>query len=290
MKVIGTGLTGLVGSRIVELLSPDYEFEHISLDHGIDITNFSLLDQFFSASSADWVFHFAAYTDVDKAEKERHLKQDSLAWRVNVTATDNIAGLCRKYNKKLLYISTDFVFSGDKDSYSENDIPNPQGWYAITKYQGELSVGKLNDSLILRIAFPYKAHNSLKLDFVHKIVDFIKSGKTVFSPTDQLIVPTFIDDLALSINKLIQNQAAGIYHVVGSQAISPYQASILIARAYHLNEALVQKTSYYQFYKNRAPRPLHAVLKNDKITGYGVNLTPFKIGLSKISQMDQEVI
>lgn len=87
MNVIGTGLSGLVGSRIIELLSDHIRFESLGLENGIDITNHKSVFDVLTKSTADWVFHLAAYTDVQKAEKEREKGKESVAWQVNVEAT-----------------------------------------------------------------------------------------------------------------------------------------------------------------------------------------------------------
>src|SRR3990172_3326247 len=92
MKILGTGLSGLIGSRIVELLSPQgYQFEDLSKETGVDITDHRIISQRLERSDAPWVFHLAAVTDVQGAENERLLGQSGPAWRVNVAATENIA-------------------------------------------------------------------------------------------------------------------------------------------------------------------------------------------------------
>lgn len=284
MKILGTGLSGLVGSRIIELLSDHHSFENLSLDTGIDITKKDLVDTYIDRSDAPWVFHFAAITDVDGAEKEKELKEKSEAWVVNVLATEYIVEACKRTQKNLLYISTDFVFDGTREQYSEDDNPNPQSWYAITKYEGEKRVMALGSSaLIIRIAFPYRVQFVGKKDFVSSIRNTLESGQKLLSPTDQLFTPTFIDDIAWAIDRLIQNNASGIFHVVGSQALSPFDAGQKIAKAFGLNVNLVKPTTFSQYYQGRAPRPFRAALKNDKITKFGVGMSTFDEGLATIA-------
>ena len=99
MKIIGTGLSGLVGSRIVELLSDEHQFINFSLDSGIDITNLSLLKEKFSENKeAGAVLHLAAFTDVNAAWKQNNDK-NGICYKVNVLGTKNIARLCQ-LNKK----------------------------------------------------------------------------------------------------------------------------------------------------------------------------------------------
>ncbi len=283
MNILGTGLSGLVGSRVVELLKDSYIFTNLSLETGVDITKKDIVDSYIQASDAPWVFHFAAKTDVDGAETERSLGKDSSTWIVNVSATEYIVDACRKTGKNLLYVSTDFVFDGTKDFYTEEDVPNPQGWYATTKYEGEKRVQTLGEhGLIIRLAFPYRAHFTGKKDFVNSIRDKLVSGQELLSPTDQIFTPTLIDDIAVAIDTLVKRNANGVVHVVGSQSLSPYEAAQKIAEVFGLNSGLIKPTTFQIYYQGRAPRPFHAVLKNDKITKFGVHMSTFDEGLAKI--------
>lgn len=280
MKIIGTGLSGLVGSRVVELLEPEFQFEDLSLETGFDITHKDAVMDRISQSHASWVFHFAAITDLESAEKERQFGSKSQTWRVNVEGTRNVAEAAMASGKHVLYLSTDFVFDGNAGPYTEESQPNPQSWYAITKYEGEKLVAGLTDAgLILRIAFPYKAVSAGRPDFVHRIMKEFRAGERIEAPSDQLFTPTYIDDVASVIQVLVSNEASGVYHAVGSEAISPYDAAILIAKTHHLDQSKIAPTTWVSYYKNRAPRPFHAVLKNDKIELLGLQTIPFSEGV-----------
>jgi dTDP-4-dehydrorhamnose reductase len=135
MKILGTGLTGLVGSRVVELLKDKYEFENLSRSSGVDITDKNQVLEKIKGSNAQVVLHLAAKTNVDGCELDKPLKEKGEAWKINVEGVRNVAEACSQTNKKLIYISTDFVFDGTKDAYSEEDIANPVNWYAQTKYE-----------------------------------------------------------------------------------------------------------------------------------------------------------
>ena len=165
MKILGTGLSGLVGTRVTELLADKYEFEDLSLDTGVDITDKDLVDKAFVKSDASIVLHMAALTDVDVCEREaqsakrKTQNKSGICWRTNVLGTRNIAELANRYEKKLIYISTDFIFDGENSSYSEQSRPNPINWYGQTKYEAEKIVQESNNKvLIARLAFPYRAH------------------------------------------------------------------------------------------------------------------------------------
>lgn len=283
MNIIGTGLSGLVGSRIVKLLQPEFQFENLSLETGIDITKRDVVEEKLSVSPAPWVFHFAAVTDVDACEKERQKGESSLTWRVNVDGTQHIVDAAARSGKHVLFLSTDFVFDGNADSYSEESTPDPQSWYARTKYEGEKRVALLGDAgLILRIAFPYQAKRIIRPDFVHRIIGQLRTGERIVAPTDQLFTPTYIDDVARVIRELINRDSSGIYHAVGSQALSAYDASLLIAKTHHLDESKIAPTTWALYYKGRAARPLRAVLENTKLKALGLSTIPFREGVRLI--------
>jgi dTDP-4-dehydrorhamnose reductase len=285
MKILGTGLSGLVGSYVVKRLSPEFEFENLSLETGIDITNPDTIDYFVSKSKASWVFHFAAKTDVDQAEKEKQLGEKSQTWIVNVGATRNLVNACKRYQKKLLYVSTDFVFPGGDKIFTEEDAPEPIGWYATTKYLGEQETEVLGSNrLIVRLSFPYGAVDSLRPDFVGRILGALKEGKHVMSPVDQVFVPTHLQTIADGIRALILHEAFGIYHLVGPEAMSSYDSAVLIAETFGYDTAKIKKTTALEFYKGRAPRAFHLVISNGKISELGVKAINFREGLSLLKE------
>lgn len=287
MNIIGTGLSGLVGSRVTELLSHEYHFTNLSLETGVDITDHTALAERISQSEAPWVFHFAAYTDVDQAENDRTAGTGGKVWKINVTATEHLVKLCSATGKRLLYVSTDYVFDGQKESYSESDEPDPEGWYGITKYEGELRVRELGkQGLIIRIANPYRSSWAGKPDFVHKVRLSLSDKNPISAPDDQIFVPTLIDDIAGAVRFLTQSSAYGIYHVVGSQMISPYLAVRLIAENFGITGITVHPVKFKQYFLNRSPRPLLAGLKNDKISKSGIRMNTFTDGLKIIRSLE----
>lgn len=288
MKLIGTGLSGLVGSRIVELL-PQHTFTNFSLENGVDITDKASITKRISEDhEAAWVLHLAAYTNVQQAEADKPLEKESPAWKVNVEATQNIVDACAASGKKLLYIDTDYAFDGTKDIYTEEDAPHPLGWYAVTKSEGAKRTLSLGDnSIVMRISNPYRANPVGKKDFVHKMLDYMKEGKTIAAPKDQVFVPTFIDDIAVAIDTLLMHDAHGIFHVVGSQALSPYDAARSLARLYGIDEGLVTSTTFASYFEGKAPVPQRAALSNEKIRSLGVSMRGFDDGISEMKRQEE---
>jgi len=290
MKLLGTGLSGLVGSRIVTLLSR-HEFINFSLENGFDITDAASMTSGITAvSDADWVLHLAAYTNVQQAEEDLGLGEQSDAWKVNVNATQTIVDACMSSGKHLLYVDTDYAFDGTKDSYNEEDAPHPLGWYAKTKSEGAkrvLAMGK--QGLVIRISNPYRANPVGKKDFVHKMIERLGIGGEIVAPDDQLFVPTFIDDIALAIDKLVTGNAYGIFHVAGSEPLSPYAAAKTVAKVYGLDESLVKPTSFASYFAGRAPVPQKAVLRIDKIRALGVDMHSFSDGVIEVKRQEAVV-
>lgn len=285
IKIFGIGITGLVGSRIVELL-PQYLFQNLSLESGVNITEPATLDVIRNDTEHSIVLHLAAKADVDGCEKDKVLGEAGDAYKINVLGVQNVVDACREKNKKIIYISTDFVFDGQdtpEGGYTEESIPHPLNWYAETKFKGEEIVKNSGlPFLIIRIAYPYRTEFAMKKDFVHAIADRFKNEQPIAAITDHIMTPTLVDDIALALDKLIAINATGVYHVVGSQSLTPYEAASLIAEKFEGDTALISKTTRAEFFKERAPRPFNLSLNNDKIEKLGIQMRTFEEGLKEI--------
>jgi dTDP-4-dehydrorhamnose reductase len=286
MNIVGTGLNGLVGSRIIELLG-NYEFQSLSRQTGVDITNKDQVLQAITNSSSNLVLHLAAFTDVDGAEKEKDLGKESMAWKINVEGTRNIVEACEKSNKKIVYFSTDMVFSGTKklpEKYSEDDETGPVGFYAQTKAEAEEVVKAASCPwLILRIAYPYRA-DFPKKDIVRLFKSLLEQGREINAVSDHYFTPTFIDDLAPVIDLIIKNDLQGILHATGSESVSPYDVALKIAKVFNLDEKLISKSTREEYFKDKAPRAYNLSLNNDKIGKLGVKLHSFSEGLEEVKK------
>ncbi len=285
MKIIGTGLSGLVGSRIQELLVNQYHFVDCSLDTGIDITRPDHLQRVFVQNpDATAVLHLAAFTDVNQAWEQRGDK-NGLCYQVNVIGTKNIANLCAQAGCYLLHISTDFVFDGEKSGgYQETDAPAPIEWYGETKYLAEQEVVQSGAKhAIARIAFPFRSCFSQKIDLVRKIIEDFKNNSLAPLFTDQTITPTFIDDIAAAIHTLIKRKAIGIYHVVGSTSLSPYELALRINKVFKLNNRQIRKASLAEYVrKTGRPRQKNLTLINRRITALGVKMRTIDAALQEL--------
>lgn len=278
-KIFGIGISGLVGTRLMELL-PEIAFDNLSLDTGVNIMDPSSLDVIRNDKDHDFVFHLAAKADVDACELDKAQGEEGAAYKINVIGTKNVVEASKQANKKIIYISTDFVFDGKvtpESGYTEDDTPHPINWYAQTKFEGEELIKQSGlPYIIVRIAYPFqKEAFALKKDFYHAIKDRLAAGEPVSGITDHMMTPTYLDDIARALGKLIEVNADGIYHVVGSQSMSPYNAALTIAETFGYDKNLVSKTTREEFFKDRAPRPFDLTMNNDRIEKLGVKMLGF---------------
>lgn len=272
VKYLVIGADGLVGSRFVDLKRKE-ELLTPSIDE-LDITDKKSVGDYFEENEFDVCVNFAAYTNVDEAEKQRGDK-GGLAWALNVEGAKNVAKACQDFERFLIHISTDFVFPGTQEKpgpYEESaQVPESSekiSWYGWTKLQGEKGVTKeCRQAAIIRIAYPYHpAKYELKKDFAKRILELYDKGKLYPLFEDQIFSPTYVDELVGVIEILAEKKASGIYHAASRDQTSFFDfGSYLIKKARGEKEAL-QKGSMKEFLKKpgRTPRPRLGGLKTEK--------------------------
>lgn len=296
-KIFGIGATGLIGSKVSKLLKDNFEIDNLSTETGFDIRDPKVVEKIIGNDKYhSIVIQFAAKTDVDGCELDKEIDEETLlkgekeqenffqnnatAWAINVYGTKNVIEACKKGNKKLIYISTDFVFDGKNSpegGYTEKDETSPEGWYGKTKLEGEKFVKESGlNYLILRTSFPFRLDEFPgKKDFYHVFLSLLEKKEPFKVVSDALITPTFVDDFSYALKTLIEKEATGIFHIVGSQSLTAYEAVLLMADKLGFNKDIIGKDSLEDFYKGRAPRPKFSVLNNDKISGLGVKMKRF---------------
>jgi len=290
-KIIGTGLSGLVGSRIVELLKDKFEFVDFSLDSGVNLLDQQSLSQAFEKNKdAVAVLHMAAFTDTNTAWEQKGDKS-GICYQLNVEGTRSILNLAKKYNQYLIYISTDFVFDGTKTTpYLETDTPNPIEWYGETKYLGEevITDSGYTNYNISRITYPYRAEYDKKIDIIRKVLTKLQNNEPVKMFSDQICTYTFIDDIAQALGYFLENKNTGIYHLVGSSSHSPYEMCLEIAKAFNLNKDLISASSLEEYLKSQpvGSRPWQKTLitSNQKVTNLGLKFKTLPEGLEEIKK------
>lgn len=273
-KVLIIGSSGLVGSKFSTSISPDRKVAPNEIE--LDITNEKIVNDFFEMEkdNFDVVVNFAGFTNVDGAEKERG-DENGFCYKLNVNGPENLANACLKYDKYLIQISTDFVFKGKVDypgPYSEDsDVPSildsDLGWYGWTKNRGEFVVSNSGCKYaIVRIAYPFCADNyDLKLDYAKNYLKLFDEGKLFPIFSDQTLSVLLLDELVPALEKIIELRKDGIYHVVSSDTVTPFEfVSYLIEKARGVKN-VVQKGSMEEFLKveGRTPRPRLGGLKTE---------------------------
>lgn len=274
LAVIGAG--SMVGSQACD----QFEQAGCQLTKGdlagenpIDITDKSSVRNFFSGHEFDWAILFSAYTDVDGAQKQRNDKNGP-CWKINVDGVKNIVDAASDNNRKLVFISTDFIFDGASGPYKEQDPPGPNldkvGWYGATKIEGEKIIMenlKEGDWLILRISFPFSGKNVAKADFATRIISLYKSGNLYPMYSDQIITPTFIPDVAPAILAIITGAKHGIYHLASSKPTTPHEFATYLISKHEGREVKLKKSKLADQLKEpqATPRPLKGGLVVEKI-------------------------
>jgi dTDP-4-dehydrorhamnose reductase len=240
-RVVVTGSSGLLGRRLMSALSDDYEVLGIDryMTEGqsglaVDITHKERTLESIVSVAPDVVVHTAAETNVDRCETER-----DLARRINVEGTANIADACVRVGAKLILVSTDYVFDGNKGNYAETDEPSPISFYGLTKLEAErIATSSSPNSLIVRTSVLYGWHPT-KLNFATWVLKGLREGQILRVVNDHINSPTLADNLAVAIRKVIKNDSQGILHIAGSERISRFDFARRIARRFGLDESLL---------------------------------------------------
>lgn len=254
MKILITGSKGQLGSELVDLLSKDNEVYGFGYEE-MDITDKNCVMEIISKIASDIVIHCAAFVDADGCET--NIKD---AFNVNTIGTGNVVIASKITKSKMVYISSDYVFDGEKNSpYLEYDIPNPISIYGISKYAGEQIVKHyLEKFFIVRTAWLYRRVGK---NFVNTIINLAKNKKELKVVNDQVGSPTYVPDLAKAISTLISTDYYGIYHITNSGKVSWYEFTKKILKYADIKDVKVSPISSEEL--NRpAPRPKYSVLKN----------------------------
>ncbi len=219
------------------------------------------------------VVHAAAATDVERCEED-----PAWARAVNVEGTRRIAEACREVGAWLLYISTDYVFDGAKQSpYLESDTPRPLNTYGWSKLAGEVQVRTLALRwAIVRTAWLY---GHVGRSFVTAILGRLRAGGPLAVVTDEVGSPTYAGDLAEAIAPLLTREARGTFHLTNSGACSRHEFAQAIARQVGGDRTEVVPITSANL-GLRARRPAYSVLANAAWTALGLpSLRPWQVAL-----------
>ena len=268
MKLLITGASGLYGTKLaklaisngLEVYSSDVQELSVSGNFvKMDITNKEVVNETFSRVKPDIVVHAATLTDVDKCE----LNKD-LAWKINVEGTKNIMEAAKGAGSFLIYISTDYVFSGEKGNYKETDTPDPINYYGFTKLKAEELVKTQSEYFIARPSVIYGSTPAAgKVNFALWLIETLRSGGRAKIVTDQWNTPTLNTNLAEMTLEVAQRRLTGIYHLCGATRVSRFEFAELIAQTFELNKSLIDPVLSAQF-TWPAKRPMDSSLDTSK--------------------------
>lgn len=252
MKIVVTGSKGMLGTDVVERLRDKNEIIEVDVDK-YDITDEGVIN-YLIEREPDFIFHLAAFTDVDGAEVEK-----DNAYRINVKGTENIAKVCRNRDIPILFISTDYVFDGRKDKpYMEDDKTNPICFYGKTKAEGEKLIReKLDKFFVVRTSWLFGENGRNFVDTISSLSEKEGSIKVV---DDQSGSPTYTFDLALSLEKFLRSEDYGIYHITNRNSCTWFQfAKKIVAILGHKTRVIPQNSEQLE---RKAPRPSNSILDN----------------------------
>jgi dTDP-4-dehydrorhamnose reductase len=268
LKLLITGASGLYGSKLAEL-AITRNCEVYSCDVQVlpvcgnfvkfDVSNKELVIEAFKRVKPDVVVHAATLTDVDKCELNKEL-----AWKINVEGTKNIVGAAKDAGSFLIYISTDYVFNGNKGSYKESDKPNPINYYGLTKLKAEELVERQAEYFIARPSVIYGSTPAAgKVNFALWLIETLSKNEHVKVVTDQWNTPTLNTNLAEMTMEVIERKLTGTFHLCGATRVSRFQFAELIAEAFSLDKSLIDPALSSQF-KWPAKRPVDSSLDTSK--------------------------
>lgn len=258
MRLLITGGSGLLGSRVTKLamqehkVTATYNRSKIEADYPLmplDITDGEDVLSLVNKLNPDAIIHCAALTNVDYCEDH---KEEAML--VNARATGYLSEACERAGAKMLYVSTDFVFDGEKGRYSEEDEVNPINHYGFSKLEGEKEVLACSDYAIARASVLYGWNVQRRLNFVTWIIDRLEIGREVNIVTDQYVSPTLTDDAAEAFLRIIEGDKTGVFHTAGSKRINRYDFAKKIADVFGLKEELINPITSENL-KQKAKRP-----------------------------------
>ena len=272
MKILLTGVNGQIGFYLNQRLSPFYDIFGATRE-SFDLTNIDQMENVIDEFRPELIINPAAYTYVDKAEKE-----PDLVFKTNVVATKFLAEKSEKLGIPLIQLSTDYVFDGlKKDAYTEIDKANPQSVYGKSKYEAETAIQESNPKhIILRTSWVYSVRGKNFLTTILGMAQNKESFDIVFdqigSPTSAIFIANTILEITKKIEQIENNNLYGIYNLtcLGSTSWFEFAKTIIL---YAQEEGLNLKSTPESIkpikssdFTTLASRPKNSTLNNQKLT------------------------
>lgn len=267
MKVLVTGINGQLGHDVMgELNKRGHEAVGVDIEE-MDITDAECVKRVMTQTAPDAVIHCSAYTAVDRAEEEVELCR-----RVNAEGTKNVAEVCAGLDCKLLYLSTDYIFSGEGERpWEPGDEPDPLNVYGLTKFEGEQEIkSRMKKYFIVRISWVFGVNGN---NFIKTMLRLGRENGAVRVVDDQIGSPTYTYDLAVLLVDMIETEKYGEYHASNEGICSWYEFAKEIFAAAGMNEVEVTPVSSEEF-PAKAKRPKNSRMSKEELVKNGFNKLP----------------
>jgi dTDP-4-dehydrorhamnose reductase len=266
VRVLITGSKGMLGRDLVSLLGDRHELIPLSRSEA-DITQADQVWRAIDRARPDAVIHAAAFTAVDDCER-----QPEVAFQVNAEGTRHVAEACRRLRIPMLYVSTDYIFDGEKPApYEETDRPHPLNVYGRSKLRGEEYVMDLVEKFwIVRVSWLFGAFGR---NFVRTILSVAQKGKPLQVVDDQVGGPTYTRDLAMKLGEVLEQGTAGIYHVTNQGYCSWFELAREAMSLAGLESVPISPIPTSQGGRP-ATRPKNSRLANTQLRHQGIDLLP----------------
>lgn len=256
-KVLVFGGGGLVGSKFINSHTQDFEIVAPPSSE-VDILNKDQISKAIEQFNPNIVVNFAAFTNVEGAENQRG-DRDGICFRINAIGAKRVAEACKDFDKRLIHISTEYVFDGTKaeSPYTEEDEPNPINWYGMTKLFGEEYVWESGcRAVMVRISMPFTSFFKEKKDIARFFLEELRAGKSVRAIADQRVTPTIVSDIASALKLVIEADCCGLYHISSTDSVSPLEFVKTIAEIFKLDYSLISSISFDEYNKEKKAKLL----------------------------------
>ena len=267
MKIFITGGSGLLGSKIAEIALETYGHE-VHAGYCRNKPEFGEPVKFDLTKDRDLevickirpevIIHTAALTNVDECETNKEL-----AYKINTEGTKRVAEVADELKAFLVYVSTDYVFSGNKGMYKEEDEPNPVDYYGYTKLMGENYCDCIARPCVIYGAKPASG----TINFALWLIDKLRNKEEVKIVTDQYITPTLNTNLAKMLLEVAEKELKGVFHLAGATRVSRYDFALQIADKFELDKKLIAQSRIADM-RWIAPRPKDSSLDTSKVLRY----------------------
>ncbi|MCX6140943.1 MAG: SDR family oxidoreductase [Candidatus Kapabacteria bacterium] len=243
----------------------------------IDVLDKNALKTSIMEAMPNTIINCAAMTSVDRCETERNM-----AWSVNVTLVENLTRMARIVDARIVQVSTDYVFDGLKGPYAEGAIANPINYYGKSKLAGEIvCLSGSNAAAVVRTNVLYGTSKE-RPDFVRWVLDALDAGTPVRVVNDQYSNPTYIEDLADAISRIVMRKRSGLFHVGGADYVSRFDFAVKIAEFFKGDVSLIRAVTTAEL-GQAARRPLRGGLVPLKTeTDLKMKMRGIESGLSSV--------